>query len=287
MKSLTNHKIGGLVVLSFLALAMVPVAQAKNTLRCTVVDEAGNPLEKQELRVTLTQTWKEWKRKTNKKGEVQFKGLNDGTYQIEGHELQDYFAKPSDPVELSGNVTHPCNLTFVTLDYMNRLLQSGIQSVRERNYELAVDKGKEAVVLSPNTAQGHYVVSIGYAAQGMRTEAKEAVTKAAEIDPENFQKLVVQIQVTAIGVQANQAESNGDFDAAIGKYEEILQISPNDANAYYNIALAHGRKKDYQQALEFIDKSIAANPADAEVRKMKARLQDLYLKEMDSMLELK
>jgi len=287
LKSLTNHKIGGLVVLSFLALAMVPVAQAKNTLRCTVVDEAGNLLEKQELRVTLTQTGKEWKRKTNKKGEVQFKGLNDGTYQIEGHELQDYFAKPSDPVELSGNVTHPCNLTFVSLDYMNGLLQSGLQAVREKNYEIAVDKGKEAVVLSPDTAQGYYVVSIGYAAQGMRTEAEEAVTKAAEIDPENFQKLVTTILVTAIGVQANQAESNGDFDAAIGKYEEILQISPNDANAYYNIALAHGRKKDYQQALEFIDKSIAANPADAEVRKMKARLQDLYLKEMDSMLELK
>ncbi len=287
MKAIRDHKIGGLIVLSFLALAMVPAAQAKNTLRCMVVDEAGNPLDKQELRVTLTQTGKEWKRKTNNKGEVQFKGLNDGAYQIEGHELQDYFTKPSDPVELSGNITHPCNLTFVSVEFMNGLLQAGMQAAQQSNFDLAIEKGKEAVNWSPDMAQGHYVVSIGYAAQGMRTEAEEAINKAAEIDPENFQKLVTQVLVSAIGVQANQAESNGDFDAAMGKYEEILQISPNDANAYYNIALAHGRKKDYQQALEFIDKSIAANPADAEVRKMKARLQDLYLKEMDSMLELK
>ena len=287
MKSLTNHKLGGLVVLSFLALAMVPVAQAKNTLRCTVVDEVGNPLEKQELRVTLTQTGKEWKRKTNKKGEVQFKGLNDGSYQIEGHELQGYFAKPSDPVELSGNVTHPCNITFVTLDYMNQLVQAGIQAVQEKKYDLAIEKGNEAISLSPDTAQGHYVVSLSYAFQGMRTEAEEKINMAAEIDPENFEKRVVQVQIIAIGTQANQDESNDDYEAAIGKYEEILQISPNDANAYYNIAVAYGHKEDYQQALEFIDKSIAASPADAEVRQMKTRLQDLYLKAMDSKLELK
>ena len=287
MKSLTNHKLGGLVVLSFLALALVPVAQAKNTLQCTVVDEVGNPLDKQELRVTLTQTGKEWKRKTNKEGEVQFKGLNDGSYQIEGHELQDYFLKPSDPVELSGNVTHPCNLTFVSLNYLNQILQAGDQAWRMRKFDLAVEKGKEAASWNPNMPQGYLIQSLGYAGKGMVTEALKMINTAAEIDPENFQKMVTPIQVTAIGVQANQAESNGDFDAAIGMYEEILQISPNDANAYYNMALAYGRNEDYQQALEFIDKSIAANPDDAEVRQMKIRLQDLYLKAMDSKLELK
>ena len=287
MKSLTNHKIGGLVVLFFLALAMVPVAQAKNTLRCTVVDEAGNPLDKQELLVTLTQTGKEWKRKTNKKGEVQFKGLNDGSYQIEGYKLEDYFTKKSDPVELSGNVTHPCNLTFMTVNYMNQLLQAGIQAVRAGKPELAIEKGNEAISLSPDMAQGHYVVSIGYAVQGMRTEAEEEINIAAEIDPENFQKMVTQVQVMSLGAQANQAEGKNDYDGAISKYEDILAISPNDANAYYNIALAYGRKKDYPQALEYIDKSIAANPGDAEVRQMKVRLQDLYLKSMDDKLELK
>ena len=287
MKSLTNHKIGGLVVLSFLALAMVPVVQAKNTLRCTVVDEAGNPLDKQELLVTLTQTGKEWKRKTNKKGEVQFKGLNDGTYQIEGYELQDYFAKPSDPVELSGNVTHPCDLTFVTVNYMDQLLQGGLLAARERKYDLTIEKGNEAISWSPNMAQGYYVVSLGYAAQGMTNEALEAVNTAAEKDPENFQKMVTQIHVLALGAQASQAEGKSDYDGAISKYEEILAVSPNDANAYYNLALAYGRKKDFPRALEYIDKSIAANPADAEVQQMKIRLQDMYLKSMDDKLELK
>ena len=128
------------MVLSFLALAFVPVAQAKNTLRCTVVNEAGNPLEKQELRVTLTQTGKEWKRKTNKKGEVQFKGLNDGTYQIEGHELQGYFAKPTDPVELSGNIEKPCKQTFYSLNYLNQILTDSNQAVQNRDYEFGSRK---------------------------------------------------------------------------------------------------------------------------------------------------
>ena len=288
MKPIIDYKFGVLAVLCFLALAVAaPQAQAKNTLRCTVVDEAENPLDKQEVLVTLTQTGKDWKRKTNKRGEVQFKGLNDGTYRIEGYELQDYFAKQTDPVELSGDVTHPCNLTFVSLNYMNQLVQGGIQAVQEGKYDLAIEKGNEAITLSSNMAQGHYVVSIGYAAKGMVNEAVEKVNTAAEIDPENFQKMVTQIHVMALGTLANQAEGKNDFDGAISKYEEILAVSPNDPNAYYNMALAYGRKQDYPQALEYIDKSIAANPADMEVRQMKTRLQDMYLKSMDEKLELK
>ena len=288
MKAIKDYKFGMLAALSFLVLAVaVPQAQAKNTLRCMVVDEAGNPLDKQEILVTLTQTGKEWKRKTNKRGEVQFKGLNDGTYQIAGYELQDYFAKPTDPVELSGNVTHPCNLTLASLNYMNQLLQGGFQAMREGKYDLAIEKGNEVITLSPGMAQGHLVISFGYAGKGMTDEALKEVNAAAEIDPENFQNMVTQVHVMAIGALANQAEGKNDFDGAISKYEEILAVSPNDPNAYYNMAVAYGQKKDFPQALEYIDKSIAVNPADMEVQQMKLRLQDMYLKSMDEKLELK
>ena len=74
MKAIGKHKIVGWVLVSCLAVALAPAAQAKNSLRCTIVDEAGNPLDKQEILVTLTQTGKEWKRKSNKNGEVNLRG---------------------------------------------------------------------------------------------------------------------------------------------------------------------------------------------------------------------
>ena len=288
MKAIKNYKFGVLAVLSFLALAIAaPQAQAKNTLRCTVVDEAGNPLDKQEILVTLIQTGKEWKRKTNKNGEVQFKGLNDGTYQIEGHELQDYFAKSSDPVDLSGNVTHPCNLTFVSVNYLNQLLQSGVQAVQQNNFDLAIEKGKEAVNWNPDMAPGYYVLSIGYAGQGNATEAVAEINKAAEIDPENFQNMVVPIHLGALGAQADSALTKRDFDGAIAKYEEMVSVSPEEGNSYYGMALAYGHKGDYQKALEIIGKAIELKPAEAQYRKIQMTLQEQYLESMNDKLELK
>ena len=169
---------------------------------------------------------------------------------------------------------------------MDQLLQGGIQAVREKKYDLAIEKGNEAISFSPDTAQGHYVVSIGYAAQGMTTEALEAVNTAAGIDPENFQKVIAQIHVMALGAQANQAERKSDFDGAISNYEAILEIAPDDPNAYYNMALAYGHKSDFDQALKSIDKAIAMKPGDAEFQQMKIRLQGLYLKSMDEKLKI-
>ena len=55
--------------------------QASNQLKCTVTNSAGETAEKNvELLLTHTASGRDWKKKTNDKGQVEFKGLPDGTF---------------------------------------------------------------------------------------------------------------------------------------------------------------------------------------------------------------
>ncbi len=267
-----------------LAWALGTAAQAKNELNCTIVDEAGNPVAKQEMVLASTRDGKEWKKKTNDKGLVEFKGLEDGSYQLRGQAEGYLFAK-SAPIELTGNVQKPCQHTLPSVNFYNTLLQDVLNAVKEKKFSVAEEKGKKAVELSPQEAGAHYVLSVSYASQGRESDALAAVKKAAELNPEKFQQFVVPIQLGALDEQAKQANAKGDFAAAIQKYENMLTISPNEANVHYNIALAYGHQGKFDLALKAIDKAIELKPTDAEFQQIKIRLQDQYLKAMDKKLE--
>jgi len=63
------------------------------------------------------------------------------------------------------------------------------------------------------------------------------------------------------GVAASAA---GNFDEAIGKFNEALKTNPQCADCYYNIGVANAGKKDLDKAEEAYKKSIEVKPsADA------------------------
>ena len=266
--------------------AAAPLAQAKNSLRCTVKDQAGNPLPKIEMVLTPIGNGKEKKEKTNDGGVVQFKGLDDGSYELRGN-VDGYLFATSAPIELSGNAVKSCEHVLPSAEYFDGLLQAALESVRQRKFAVAEEKGKEALNLSPQEAAAHYVLAVAYATQGKESEAVSAAKKAAELNPEKFESLVTPVHIAAFDANASQAMTNKDFDGAIKKYEEMLEAFPGEASAYYGMALAYGHKENFEQALKAIDKAIEMKPDELEFKQMKIRLQDLYLKSMDEALELK
>jgi Flp pilus assembly protein TadD len=63
------------------------------------------------------------------------------------------------------------------------------------------------------------------------------------------------------GVAASAA---GNYDEAIGKFNEAIKTNPQCADCYYNIGVAYSQKKDYEKAEEAFKKSVEQKPtADA------------------------
>ena len=269
-----------------LAVAFVAVAAAKNNLQCTIVDEAGKPLAKQEFILSTTAGGKdkETKRKTDDAGVVEFKGLDDGTYQLRG-EIPGYVSGKSAPISLSGNASQTCNYTIASAAAATALMQEVLQHVRQKQFAEAQEKGKKAIAWVPQEAGAHYVLAVAYASTGNEDGAVTELKKAAEITPEKYQSMVSTVHVMALTTQADEAMAKKDVDGAMKKYEAAIAVAPQEPTAYYNLAMAYARANKYEEAIKTIDKAIALKPEDAEVQQMKVRLQDMYLKTLDKKLE--
>jgi tetratricopeptide (TPR) repeat protein len=262
------------------------LARADNSLSCTLQQEDGVPAAKLDVTLTNTASKKEWKKKTSDKGMVEFKGLPDGTYRIAG-EMQGYLLTNADGLELSGNASKTCSPVFVSINKMNDLLNAAMEAVRNNKMDVAIDKSKAAVAMAPSIAEAHNMLAVAYAYSGNETDAVTEVKKAAELNPTKFKPMVSKIQLTALDTQVKQAEAKKDLDGMLKLYERMLDVTQEKATVYFNMATAYGRFNKYEDALKYIDKAIALDPADAEFQQMKIRLQDLYLKSTEKGLEIK
>jgi tetratricopeptide (TPR) repeat protein len=261
-------------------------ARADNSLNCTLQQEDGLPAVKLEVTLTNTASNKQWKKKTSDKGMVEFKGLPDGTYRLEG-EMQGYMLTNADGLELSGNANKTCSPVFVSINKMNQLLNDAMEAVRTNKLDVAIEKSKAAIAMAPSIPEAHNMLAVAYAYSGNEADATAAVKKAAELNPTKFQPMVSKIQLTALDIQVKQAEGKKDLAGMLKLYERMLDVTTEKATVYFNMATAYGRFDKYEDALKYIDKAIAMDPADAEFQQMKVRLQDLYLKSTEKGLELK
>ena len=155
----------GLAGFIFLFGSLASTAAAKNNLNCTIVDETGKPIAKGEMVLTAVAGGKENKRRTNDRGQVEFKGLDDGAYQIRG-DVDGYVFSPSAPIELSGNVTKPCSHTLLSANAANTMLQEVLQLTQQKKIAEAEEKAKKVVETLPEESGAHYVLAVALASGG-------------------------------------------------------------------------------------------------------------------------
>jgi len=265
------------VLVLSVGLIFASLAQAKGGATCTVTDESGKPVAKQEI--TLSSAGgKQSKKKTNDQGEVKFTGLDDGAYSIG--------ADKSVPgrVEISGSADTPCKYTVIGADAANAKLQGVMQLVQQKKYDDAEKAAKEAVELMPGEATAHYVLAVAYAFQG-NSLADGEIKKAAEISPEKFKDKVIAIQMQTLNFQADADKKSRHYDEAIKKYEAMLALSPSDPTVvYYNMGVTYALTKDYPKAIENMDKVLAIKPDDVEAKNMKDQFEKAFDQQLNQKL---
>ncbi len=137
----------------------------------------------------------------------------------------------------------------------------------------------------PKEKRVHYDLASYYSGKEMFDRAIEEFTRALELDPNygyalnsfaymysnmgNYESALEYFKkyASVYPHDANPVDSiaelyfrMGRLDEAIGKYKEVLEIRPDFLQIYWRIGYVYALKEDYQQALEWCERDIAAAP---------------------------
>jgi tetratricopeptide (TPR) repeat protein len=118
------------------------------------------------------------------------------------------------------------------------LFGAGIQSFRNGDYKTAIDHLKEGLTLDPSSAK-----------------IKDELVRA---------------WVTYGGKLFTQ----GNFGEAISAFEQALQLSPNQIDAYVGLAKSFFRQGDFDKALQAGRKALSLDPGSDELKKLLLQLLD-------------
>ena len=67
-------------------------------------------------------------------------------------------------------------------------------------------------------------------------------------------------EVQRLYAQARDAQAQGNVDAAIEKYRQMLKLAPHLAPAYNNLGFLYFNQQDYAHAAEVLERGIKLNP---------------------------
>jgi tetratricopeptide (TPR) repeat protein len=142
---------------------------------------------------------------------------------------------------------------------------------RQEKYEKARNEFEEILSLDPTNASAHYNLGVIYFHQENNLQAEQEWQKSVlyerksekNIQPKGpagqSSKHFLIVKKKSILYQAH--ESLGDlyliqdgFDKAIKEYEEAIQLRPEEANPYFNLAKAYLEKKDREKAIACLEK---------------------------------
>jgi tetratricopeptide (TPR) repeat protein len=122
--------------------------------------------------------------------------------------------------------------------------------VRQKKYEMAIEKYKESIKINPDNSSPY--IGLGYVYYRGYKNYDAAIS--------NFQKVIdrddTDTNYLAYNDLALVLADKGDTKAAIENYQKAIAANPNYDNAYYNLGLIYLAKKDYQQAITQFNKII-------------------------------
>jgi tetratricopeptide (TPR) repeat protein len=171
---------------------------------------------------------------------------------------KDYLMQWDDDIDQNENTLSYC--------VSSMLLNLGIKCQEKSNYQEAITYYTHAIILNPNFEDAYYNRGIAYAEIGSIAKAIADFNKVIEFGGENAAwayiiraKFFNQLGYTSeaeedimIGYMllGNQLSESGNYTEAIESYTNVLEVDPNNTEAYNRRSTARSAIGDYQGAME-------------------------------------
>jgi tetratricopeptide (TPR) repeat protein len=128
---------------------------------------------------------------------------------------------------------------------------------QERKEQEAIAHLKAAIGLRPDSGEAHYQLSRAYydSRQMSLAAEQERVLSVEE------QARTTATRITVLGNQALTALDHHDFQTAVNLYKQIIDLSPTNAKARFDLALVYEKLGDRVQEQTLLHEAIAIEPS--------------------------
>lgn len=284
--------------------ALVSVGFAADAkLQVTVTNEAGQPIQGAVVRALpfVSTAGKMVEQTTKKNGVAELKKL-EGSYRIVAraqgfdpafHEFAVFRVKEPQTLTMKLKPGDMNKLLYFedaqAAQQADQLFREGLQALQSNQASVAEEKLKASIAINPTMNPGtRHNLALAYMTQLKWDEAKQELETAIQKtqllkdadDPSKaggydemvagLSQLINAMPLFKLQMEAENALRAGRYEEAATKMEQVIDQAPvKDPSLYYNLALAQGRMKKYDVALQSIEKALAGKPDDKSFQDLK------------------
>lgn len=291
------------------ALAMPAFAQT-GTMKGTVKDEKGNPIEGAQVTIELASAGRKLETKSDKRGEFIQLGLMPGQYRV-------YAQKDNlgDAQQIQVRLATPASVNLVLKGLggatkeqqeLRAALEAGNAAIKAANYDEAITQFKKATEVQATCADCYYAMGFAYqqkkdypnaetafkktlelkadyadaydglakvyAAQGKAEDAKTASNKAAELASAGG---TLGANADTLYRQGVILWNGGKIAEAKKQFEAAVAADPNHAESHYQLGMALVNEGKLPEAAAEFEKYVQLAPTGPNAAQAKALLGQL------------
>ncbi len=142
---------------------------------------------------------------------------------------------------------------------VHRLLNEGARLLRAGRADEALTPLRRAYELAPEDPDVLMTYGGALIMNAKWSKAVALLERAVEMHPENAR---LWLNLAAAYLGRLEFSSRRAQDRAIEAYKRAIEIDPIAPSAHYNVGLIHAERQDWEQAEEWFEAALRANPAD-------------------------
>jgi tetratricopeptide (TPR) repeat protein len=291
-----------------LSLILLPAyALAKGSIDVQCVDNTGKPLAGAKVLITNIENRANKDKKSDANGLARFEKIDDGVYRVLSR-VNGFLPALYEFVALQGDKQETVKLQFAPgadkqlyfenqeiMKQAEEAFQGAATDLQANKFADAENKLKVAIDMYPSNPQMLIYMGIAQLQQKKWAEGKASLEAADRISaalmqlkppqgqttsgfaPVNQQAkdLLAKITVLALRSDAGDNLQKKNYKQAIALFQESLKYAPDDADTYYNIALAQANEKSFAEAEKSIEKAHSLKPTESAYQDLAKQIADL------------
>jgi len=235
-----------------LLLTLAAPAMAQNRIiRGKIVDDKGEPIVGAQITISGMDIKREYKVKTDKKGEFFYMGIPSGMYRVVAR-VKGYDPDFQQNIRPALGEETEVNFTLNPGD-MNRKLAFELTETEIEQFKEDMAKAEERKKAAGDV-KASFDTGLALAQEGKYAEAVVEYQRALEKDPEQAY------------IQANLADALAKLERneeALAAYNKAIALKPDDAAMYTNVGVLLGKMGRTAESQEMFKKAASINPAAA------------------------